>query len=77
MTEAHQNIDKHWVIHMCIENIIAGNHLSTEQPPLTTLLNLDNGKFIPNVVEQQLQREDYANLVSRIIVEKIACLCIS
>ena len=69
MSEVHQNIEKHWVSHMCTENRIAGNHLLTEQPPITTLLNLDNGKFIPNHVEPQLQREDYAKLV-----EKIACL---
>lgn len=74
MSETHQNIDKHWVSHMCTENRIAGNHLAVEQPPITRLLNLDNGKFIPNHIEQQLQREDYANLVSKIIVEKIACL---
>ena len=64
MSETHQNIDKHWVSHMCTENRIAGNHLAAEYPPITRLLNLDNGKFIPN----------YANLVSKIIVEKIACL---
>lgn len=74
MSETHQNIDRHWVSHMSTENRVAGNHLSTEQPPITRLLNLDNGKFIPNHIEQQCQREDYANLVSRIIVEKIACL---
>ena len=74
MSETHQNIDKHWVSHMCTENRIAGNHLAVEQPPITRLLNLDNGKFIPNHVEQQLQRDDYANLVSKIIVERIACL---
>ena len=46
MSETHQNIDKYWVSHMCTENRVAGNHLSTEQPPITRLLNLDNGKFI-------------------------------
>ena len=59
---------------MCTENRIAGNHLAAEHPPITRLLNLDNCKFIPNHIEQQLQREDYANLVSKIIVEKITCL---
>ena len=27
MTETHQNVDKHWVSHMCIENRVGGNHL--------------------------------------------------
>ena len=62
MNKEHQNIDKHWVSHMCTENRIAGNHLSTEQPPITTLLNLDNGIFIPNVVEQQLQKKTMQTL---------------
>ena len=45
MSETHQNIDKYWVSHMCAENRVAGNHLSTEQPPITRLLNLDNGNI--------------------------------
>lgn len=58
MSETHQNIDKHWVSHMCTENRVSGNHLPVEQPPKARLLELDNGKFIPSRFEHQLQREN-------------------
>jgi hypothetical protein len=45
-----------------------------EKPPPTQLLEVDNGKFVPNNHEQQLQRENYGELVARIIVNKIICL---
>ena len=71
MTEEHQNIDNHWVSHMCTENRVSGNHLSTKQPRLSAILSLDNGVFIPNEEEHILQRENYATLVSQVIVKNI------
>lgn len=74
MRETHQNVDKHWVSHMCTENRISGNHLDIKKPPRTKLLEIDNGKFVPSRIDQQHQRENYAELVARIIVNKIMCL---
>ena len=74
MTEMHQNIDNHWVSHMSTENRVSGNHLSSVRPKESAILGLVNGKFIPNNEEHKLQRENYATIVSRIIVRKIACL---
>jgi hypothetical protein len=74
MTEEHQNIDNHWVSHMCTENRVSGNNLSTVRPQLSAILSLDNGVFIPNEEEHILQRENYVTLVSQIIVRNIVCL---
>ncbi len=74
MTEEHQNIDNHWVSHMCTENRVSGNNLSTVRPQLSSILSLDNGVFIPNEEEHILQRENYVTLVSQIIVRNIVCL---
>ena len=74
MSETHQNLDKHWVSHMSTENRVSGNHLDMAKPPHKRLLEVDNGKFVPNKLDQQIQRENYGELVSRIIVDKIVCL---
>ena len=73
MSESHQNIDNHWVAHMCTENRVAGNNLSMEEIS-TTILDMDNGKCIPDTLEHIAQRENYPNLVSRIMVDNISCL---
>ena len=73
MSESHQNIDNHWVAHMCTENRVAGNNLSMEGRS-TTILDMNNGKCIPGTSEHIAQRENYANLVSRIMVDNISCL---
>ena len=73
MSEFHQNIDNHWVAHMCTENRVAGNHLSMEERS-TTILDMDNGKCIPDSSEHIAQRENYTNLVSQIMVDNISCL---
>ena len=74
MSESHQNIDKHWVPHMCTENRVSGNHLSMKERSKKTILDMHNGKCIPDSTEHVAQRENYASLVSRIVVEKIECL---
>ena len=74
MTETHQNIDHHWVSHMCTENRVSGNHLSTTQPKESSIMDSDNGKFIPSREEHVVQRQNYATLVSQIIVRNIVCL---
>ena len=51
MSESHQNIDKHWVAHMCTENRVSGNHLSMEERSKKTILEMDNGKCIPDSAE--------------------------
>ena len=74
MSESHQNIDKHWVAHMCTENRVSGNHLSMEERSKKSILEMDNGKCIPDSAEHVTQRENYASLVSRIAVDNIDCL---
>ena len=72
--EKHQNVNKHWVSHMCTENRISDNHLDMKKLPWQKLLEVDNGKFVPSKISQQLQRENYRELVARDIVNKIMCL---
>ena len=72
MSESIQNIDNHWVAHMCTENRVAGNNLSMEERS-TTILDMDNGKCIPHTSEHIAQRENYANLMSRVMVDNISC----
>ena len=74
MTETHQNTDHHWVSHMCTENRVSGNHLSTTRPKESSIMDIDNGKFIPSREEHVVQRQNYATLVSQIIVRNIVCL---
>jgi hypothetical protein len=74
MSEVHQNIDTHWVVHMSTENRISGNHLSMDKTSPKTVMDLSNGKFLPDRKEHTNQRENYADLVSRILVDNINCL---
>lgn len=50
--------DSHWVGHMCRENSVSSNHLSTVQPRLSAIPTLDNGVFIQSEEEHVLQREN-------------------
>ena len=59
---------------MCTENRVSGNDLTMEERPNKSILDMDNGKCIPDSSEHIAQRENYANLVSRIMVDKISCL---
>jgi hypothetical protein len=74
MSEVHQNIDNQWVVHMSTENRISGNHLSMEKTSPKTVMDLSNGKFLPDRKKHAIQRENYADLVSRILVDNIDCL---
>ena len=73
MTEEHQNVDKHCVTVNATTNRVSGNHLSTTTP-LYSILKMENGKCIPNYIEQKAQRDNYITLVQRILVENIPCL---
>lgn len=73
MTEEHQNIDKHYVTVNATTNRVSGNHLSTTTP-FDGIAKMENGKCIPNSIEQRLQRDNYITLVERILVENIPCL---
>ena len=59
---------------MCTENRVSGNDLSMEERSNKSILDMDNGKCIPGSSEHIGQRENYANVVSRIMVGKISCL---
>ena len=74
MSEANQNIDNHWVVHMSTENRVSGNHLSMVEGSAERILEIDNGKCLPDRNEHAAQRENYADLVSRIVVDNINCL---
>jgi hypothetical protein len=73
MTEEHQNIDRHYVTVNATTNRISGNHLSTDSP-VPGIKQMENGKCIPNHIEQKVQRANYITLVQRILVENIPCL---
>ena len=74
MSEVHQNIDNHWVVHMSTENRVSGNHLSMVEGSAKRILEMDNGKCLPDRNEHSAQRDNYADLVSRILVDNIKCL---
>ena len=59
---------------MSVENRVSGNHLSLEDTTSKTIMDLDNGKFLPDKTEHIKQRQNYVDLVSRIIVDNIDCL---
>ncbi|KAK3731074.1 hypothetical protein QZH41_012180 [Actinostola sp. cb2023] len=73
MTEAHQNIDKHYVTMTSTKNRVCSFHLS-DTPPEGDILTFENGRCIPNHVEHNKQRENYIVLVSRIITSNINAL---
>lgn len=73
MTEEHQNIDNHYVTVMSTENRVHGNHLS-DQPPETGIFAMENGKCVPNVLDNSRQRDNYIILTEHIITSGIPCL---
>ena len=74
MSKARQNIDNHWVVHMSTENRVSGNNLSMFDRSRKRILEMDNGKCIPDRNEHAPQRDNYADFVSRILVGNIKCL---
>ena len=74
MSEANQNIDNHWMVHMSTENRVSGNHLSMVEGSAERILEMDNGKCLPDRNEHAAQRDNYVDLVSRIVVGNINCL---
>ena len=73
MTEEHQNIDQHYVTVMSTDNRVHGHHLS-DKPPETGVLNMENGKCLPNPQDNVRQRDNYITLVERITASSIPCL---
>ncbi len=71
MSKANQNIDNHWVVHMSTENRVSGNHLNMVEGSAERILEMDNGKCLPDRNEHAAQRDNYADLVSRIVVDNI------
>lgn len=72
MTEENQNIDKHCVTVMSTENRVSSNHLS-DQEPSHGVLEMENGKCLPNHQDSIKQRENYIALVGRIITKHLPC----
>ena len=73
MSEEHQNIDNHYVSVCATENRISGSHLSSDKAR-EEILDFENGKCIPNHIEQSAQRNDYITLVGRMLVKNLSCL---
>lgn len=73
MTEAHQNVDCHYVTALSPENRVSGNELS-DVPPAEGIINMENGKCLPSTLDNTRQRENYIKLVERIMVNNIPCL---
>ena len=73
MNEHNQNKDEHVVTVMCTDNRISGNHLS-DTTPTCGILQMENGKCLPNHSDNCKQRDNYIILVERIITENISCL---
>jgi hypothetical protein len=61
MTEEHQNIERHYVTVNDTTNRIPGN-LSMDSPA-PGIKQVENGKYIPNHIEQKVQRANYITLV--------------
>ena len=73
MTEENQNIDRHFVTVMSTENRVSANHLSDEVPT-NGVLQMANGKCLPDARDNAMQRENYIFLVAQIITANIPCL---
>ena len=73
MTQEHQVIDQHYLTVCSTNNRVHGNHLSSLHP-VEKLKSMENGKCIPNNMDQVLQRENYIHIVERILVHNIPCL---
>ena len=70
MTEENQNVDRHFVTFMSTENRVSGNHLSDEVPA-NGVLQMPNGKCLPDAHDNARQRENYIFLVAKIITANI------
>jgi hypothetical protein len=73
MTEEHQNIDQHYVTLMTTENRVTGCNLPSSKP-IKRIKDMDNRKCIPDTNDHAQQRENYVNLVERIMVKNIPCM---
>ncbi|CAB4003370.1 Hypothetical predicted protein, partial [Paramuricea clavata] len=73
MTEQHQNPDAHFCSLMATENRVSGNHLSDDEP-ICTLMDMENGKCCPSQWEYKLQHDNYIQLVSRVLTQELPCL---
>jgi hypothetical protein len=73
MTQEHQAVDKHYLTVCATKNRIHGNHLSTVMQA-DQLSTMENGKCIPSRMEQISQRDNYIQLVERVLVQNISCL---
>ncbi len=73
MTESHQNPNAHYCSLISTDNRVPGNHLANEGP-ISPIAELENGSMCPNKVEHQKQRQNYIQLVGRILTKYIPCL---
>ena len=65
--------DKHFVTVMSTENRVSVSHLS-DQLPIDWVLQLENGKCLPDSCDNVKHRENYINLVEWINTANIPCL---
>lgn len=73
MTEDHQNPDAHYCTLMSSENRVSGNHLLGDKP-ICDLSQLENATFCPSKFEHNKQRQNYIDLLSRVMTNSIPCL---
>ena len=73
MTEQHKNIDTHECVKGYFLNRVSGKSLSSEKPQ-AQLQTFDNGSFLFSTRDHTQQRENYIDLVSRVITRDIPCL---
>lgn len=73
MTEDHQNPDAHYCTLMSTENRVSGNHLPNDNP-ICELNELENATFCPSKFEHNKQRQNYVDLVGRVMTNSIPCL---
>lgn len=73
MTEENQNVDRHCVTVMATENRVPVCGLSDKLPE-NGVFEMENGKCLPNYVDNIEQRENYIVLVERIMTNSIPCL---
>ena len=73
MTEEHQNLDARYCSLMSTENRVSGLHLS-DCEPICELKMLENATFCPNQFDHNKQRQNYCDLVGRIITTSLPCL---
>ena len=73
MTEDHQNLDAHYCSWMSTENRVSGLHLPDEEP-ICKLETVENGTFCPTQLDHKKQRQNYCDLVGRIVTDSLPCL---